>query len=218
MATAFLGVGSNIERERYIVAGLDALQGIFGELALSSVYDSEAIGFDGQPFLNLVARVETGLAVGELARQLRHIEVEHGRLPGATRFSARQLDIDLLTYDDEVGIIDGVDVTIFDCGFSAINQTAICFRSDGMNLPVFELRPRDLGDKSSGYPSIAFDKDTDFSGSYYLSGNDEAEIRSIFTPAIRSFFKLYNGRYVEGHGDALLYCIIGERIGLGTIP
>ena len=133
MATAFLGVGSNIERERYIVAGLDALQGVFGELALSSVYDSKAIGFDGQPFLNLVARVETGLSVGELARQLRHIEVEYGRLPGATRFSARQLDIDLLTYDDEVGIIDGVDLPR---GEILENAFVLC--------PLAELAPRAL--------------------------------------------------------------------------
>ena len=54
MASVYLGVGSNIERERYITAGLDALRGLFGEFALSSVYDSSAIGFDGQPFLNLV--------------------------------------------------------------------------------------------------------------------------------------------------------------------
>ena len=108
MATVFLGVGSNIERERYIVAGLDALQGLFGELALSSVYDSAAIGFDGQSFLNLVVQVETTLDVGELARQLRHVEVEHGRPAHATRFSSRQLDIDILTYDDKVGVIEGV--------------------------------------------------------------------------------------------------------------
>ena len=108
MATVFLGVGSNIERERYIVAGLDALQGLFGELALSSVYDSAAIGFDGQSFLNLVVQVETTLGVGELARQLRHVEVEHGRPAHATRFSSRQLDIDILTYDDKVGVIEGV--------------------------------------------------------------------------------------------------------------
>ena len=75
MPAVYLGVGSNIERERYIVAGLDALAGLFGELALSSVYDSEAIGFDGQPFLNLVVGVETGLSPGELSRRLRHIEV-----------------------------------------------------------------------------------------------------------------------------------------------
>jgi 2-amino-4-hydroxy-6-hydroxymethyldihydropteridine diphosphokinase len=110
MARVYLGVGSNIERERYIVAGLDALQGLFGELALSSVYDSRAIGFDGQPFLNLAVAIDTSLSVGQLARQLRHIEVEHGRPVHATRFSARQLDIDILTYDDEVGTVDGVEL------------------------------------------------------------------------------------------------------------
>ena len=110
MATVLLGVGSNIERERYIIAGLDALQGLFGDMALSSVYDSAAIGFDGQSFLNLVVRVDTGLAIGELARQLRHIEVEHGRPANASRFSARQLDIDILTYDDAIGVIEGVEL------------------------------------------------------------------------------------------------------------
>ncbi len=110
MARVYLGVGSNIERERYIVAGLDALQDLFGEVVLSPVYDSEAIGFEGMPFLNLVVRVNTDLEVGELARRLRHIEFEHGRLPDATRFSARQLDIDILTYDDRVGTEEGVEL------------------------------------------------------------------------------------------------------------
>jgi 2-amino-4-hydroxy-6-hydroxymethyldihydropteridine diphosphokinase len=110
MALIFLGLGSNIERERYIVAGLDALSDLFGELQLSSVYDSAAIGFDGQPFLNLVVAAQTSLEVGPLARRLRHIETEHGRPPQASRFSARQLDIDILTYDDRVGLIEGVEL------------------------------------------------------------------------------------------------------------
>ena len=110
MAMVFLGIGSNIERERYLCAGLDALQGLFGELALSSVYDSQAIGFEGQPFLNMVVSLETRLGVGELARQLRHVEYEHGRPLNATRFSARQLDIDILTYDSQVGEIEGVEL------------------------------------------------------------------------------------------------------------
>ena len=46
----------------------------------------------------------------ELARNLRQIEIEHGRPADATRFSARQLDIDILTYDDRVGLIDGVQL------------------------------------------------------------------------------------------------------------
>lgn len=108
MATVYLGLGSNIERERYLVAGLDALAALYGELALSSVYDCEAIGFDGQPFLNMVVGLRTATGVGELARDMRRIEIEHGRAPDAERFSARQLDIDILTYDDLAGEVAGV--------------------------------------------------------------------------------------------------------------
>ena len=110
MARVYLGVGSNIERERYITAGLDALADLFGHMDISPVYDSEAVGFEGQPFLNLVVGVNTDLTVAELAKQLRHIEYEHGRPENASRFSSRQLDIDILTYDDLVGVIEGVEL------------------------------------------------------------------------------------------------------------
>jgi 2-amino-4-hydroxy-6-hydroxymethyldihydropteridine diphosphokinase len=110
MAKVFLGLGSNIERERYIVAGLDAIERLFGELQHSSVYDSVAIGFQGQAFLNMVVGVETGLAMGEMASQLRQIEFEHGRPQNAPRFSSRQLDIDVLTYGDHSGTVDGVEL------------------------------------------------------------------------------------------------------------
>lgn len=107
MARIFLGLGSNIERERYLTAGLDALDGLLGELALSSVYDSAAIGFDGQPFLNMVVGATTDLPLPTLAARLRHIEHEHGRPVDAARFSARQLDIDILVYDELVGEFKG---------------------------------------------------------------------------------------------------------------
>ncbi|TGD72492.1 2-amino-4-hydroxy-6-hydroxymethyldihydropteridine diphosphokinase [Mangrovimicrobium sediminis] len=110
MAQVFLGLGSNVERERYIAAGLDALAELFGELAISPVYDCPAVGFDGQPFYNLVVGVETTLSVGELARRLRAIEMAHGRAADAPRFAPRQLDIDILTYDDLTGVIDGVEL------------------------------------------------------------------------------------------------------------
>lgn len=110
MAQVYLGLGSNIERERYLSAGLDALQGLFGALALSPVYDSAAIGFEGQPFLNMVVAVDTGLGVGELARHLRHIEIEHGRPANAQRYSSRQLDIDILTYKQLTGVVEGVEL------------------------------------------------------------------------------------------------------------
>lgn len=110
MARVYLGLGSNIERERYICAGLDALAALFGKLDLSPVYDCPAMGFEGRPFLNLVAGVDTQLSVIELARTLRHIETEHGRPENARRNSPRQLDIDILTYDDITGQIGGVEL------------------------------------------------------------------------------------------------------------
>ncbi|MFV0277262.1 MAG: 2-amino-4-hydroxy-6-hydroxymethyldihydropteridine diphosphokinase [Parahaliea sp.] len=108
MARVYLGLGSNIERERYLTAGLDTLASLYGKLALSPVYDCAAIGFAGQPFFNMVVGLDTAVSVAVLARDLRRIETEHGRRPDAARNTPRQLDIDLLTYDDLCGNIDGV--------------------------------------------------------------------------------------------------------------
>ena len=110
MARIYLGLGSNIERERYIVAGLDALQALLGDMQLSSVYESESIGFEGQPFLNMVVQATTELELGDLAARLRHIETQYGRPVNAQRFSSRQLDIDILTYDDLSGMVAGVEL------------------------------------------------------------------------------------------------------------
>jgi 2-amino-4-hydroxy-6-hydroxymethyldihydropteridine diphosphokinase len=152
MAQIYLGVGSNIERERYITAGLDALLGLFPEMALSSVYDSAAIGFEGQPFLNLVLGATTSLSLAELAVRLRHIEVEHGRPANAARFSPRHLDIDILTYDDAVGTFDGVTLPR-----EEILENAFVLR------PLAELAPDTLhpGVKRS-YRSLwaEYDRDT----------------------------------------------------------
>lgn len=108
MATVFLSLGSNIDRAHNIRSGLDQLAGTFGALRLSPVYESEAVGFDGSPFFNLVAAIETTLPVSELADRLRDIERSHGRVRGEKKFSSRTLDIDILTYDQKTGEVDGV--------------------------------------------------------------------------------------------------------------
>ncbi len=111
MARVYLSLGSNIDRYRYISAGLDALADRFGELLISSVYESEAVGFDGDNFLNLVVGLDTGMELGALASVLRKIEHDNDRRrDGGPRFSARTLDIDILTYDELVGCHDGVDL------------------------------------------------------------------------------------------------------------
>ena len=108
MAQVFLSLGSNIDRERHIRSALDALAQQFGELQVSRVFESEAVGFDGDNFYNLVVGLHTSLPVGQLALRLREIEDANGRVRSGPKFSARTLDIDILTYDDSVGEIDGV--------------------------------------------------------------------------------------------------------------
>jgi len=100
MARVYVSIGSNIEREANIRGGVADLQERFGELTLSPVYESEAVGFDGDNFYNLVAAFDTELDVLEVARVLREIEDAHGRTREGPRFSSRTLDIDMLLYDE----------------------------------------------------------------------------------------------------------------------
>ncbi|MFK7975833.1 MAG: 2-amino-4-hydroxy-6-hydroxymethyldihydropteridine diphosphokinase [Halioglobus sp.] len=133
MTAVFLGLGSNIERERYLAIGLDALQALFGEMSLSPVYDSSAIGFEGDPFLNMVVGVETTLPLGEMAAALREIEELYGRPANATRFSSRLLDIDILTYGSAVGVLEGIELPR-----EEITENAFVLR------PLAELAPGTL--------------------------------------------------------------------------
>lgn len=110
MARVYLSLGSNIEPDVHIASCLDELQALFGELVISSVYESEAVGFDGDNFLNLVVGIETELSVGELSQSLKAMEDRHGRERTGPKFSGRTLDVDILTYDNSNGVIDGIEL------------------------------------------------------------------------------------------------------------
>ncbi|MGN4978674.1 2-amino-4-hydroxy-6-hydroxymethyldihydropteridine diphosphokinase [Aeromonas sp. 95A] len=102
MTTIYISIGSNIERDRHIRAGLDALHAEFGELRVSRVFESEAVGFNGRPFYNLVAAAETDLPLATVCQRLRAMEFAHGRESDAKKFAPRTLDLDLLLYGDLV--------------------------------------------------------------------------------------------------------------------
>ena len=104
----YLGLGSNQSPDFHIRQALDALYQQFGNLRISPVYESAAVGFSGDNFLNLVVEINTSLSVGELLQTLRTIENQNGRNRTAPRFSGRTLDIDILLYGDVVGVVEGV--------------------------------------------------------------------------------------------------------------
>ncbi|HEY7841845.1 MAG TPA: 2-amino-4-hydroxy-6-hydroxymethyldihydropteridine diphosphokinase, partial [Gammaproteobacteria bacterium] len=61
MTRVFVGVGSNVDRERSVRTGVAELRNRFGSLELSPVYENPAVGFAGDSFYNLVAAFETDL-------------------------------------------------------------------------------------------------------------------------------------------------------------
>jgi 2-amino-4-hydroxy-6-hydroxymethyldihydropteridine diphosphokinase len=108
MALVYLSLGSNIQRNLHISAALDSLAENFGELVISSVYESESVGFEGDSFYNLVVGIESDIPAGHISRVLKQIEDKNGRDRNAPRFGPRSLDIDILTVGDIAGEIDGI--------------------------------------------------------------------------------------------------------------
>lgn len=102
MSTAWLGLGSNVDAKANIRAGINALRKTFDKVSLSPSYASKSVGFDGDDFINLVARVETEMHPLQLRHYLRELEDSYGRKRDVPKFSDRSLDIDILMYDNLV--------------------------------------------------------------------------------------------------------------------
>jgi len=83
-------------------AALQSLEARFGPLTVSPVYETGAVGFEGEPFLNLAVGLETTRDPGQVVQDLKAIEREQGRTPDSNGFKPRTLDLDLLLYDDLV--------------------------------------------------------------------------------------------------------------------
>ena len=102
----YLGLGSNVERERHLNAGLDALAGFLQQMRCSAVFESQAVGIKSGPFFNLVVTGFTELPLIELDRRLKFIEADNGRY--APDRKGLPLDIDVLMYGDLHGNFDGL--------------------------------------------------------------------------------------------------------------
>lgn len=117
MIQVCLGLGSNVEPERNLRAAVATLAGALGDFALSPVYRSQAVGFEGDAFLNLVALGYTERTIAELLELIEELHAAAGRRRGGSRFAARTLDVDLLSYGGAVDPALGVprsDITRYD--------------------------------------------------------------------------------------------------------
>ena len=150
MVHVYISIGSNQEPRRNIQSCLQRLHESFGELQVSTVYENEAVGFEGENFYNLVVGFDTVLPVEEVTRILHRIEDEHGRIRSGKKFSSRTLDLDLLLYGDLVLKTDTLQLPR-----DEINRYAFVLR------PLAELAPglqhpslgKTMADLWSDFPS-----------------------------------------------------------------
>ena len=101
----FLSIGSNIEAIKNIDFALKELNLILSNINKSSKYQTKAVGFEGDDFLNLVVSGDSSVSFDELNLKLKKIEDLSGRNRNAPKFSARTLDIDIVLQLDEDEII-----------------------------------------------------------------------------------------------------------------
>jgi len=137
MSRVFLSLGSNIDRVQNIISALEQLKNRFGELELSSVYESEAVGFSGDCFLNMVVGIRCDITLRVLSRFLKKLEDQHGRERTGPRFASRTLDIDIVIFDDLLGVHEGIELPRPELYYNAF-----------VLWPLAELSPKGTDPKS----------------------------------------------------------------------
>jgi 2-amino-4-hydroxy-6-hydroxymethyldihydropteridine diphosphokinase len=111
---AYIALGSNTgDRELNLLRAVAEI----GKLpasrvtGLSPFYETSPVGVTDQPpFVNAVLRLSTGFSSRELLNRLQHIEdMVFGRIR-TVRWGARNIDLDLLLFGDEVVEAEGLTV------------------------------------------------------------------------------------------------------------
>ncbi len=97
-----LGLGSNVgNREDYIRRAIDALSEEFSVTKVSEIYETKAWGEENQAdFLNACLIAETDKSPEEVLDIIKQIENHLGRTK-TYRWGPREIDIDILLYDDK---------------------------------------------------------------------------------------------------------------------
>ena len=110
MTRVYLSIGSNIDRDINLRSCVRQIKEKYRRLTLSSVYQTRAIGFEGDDFYNMAIGFDSTLTVEDIHGALRKIESAHGRRRDADKLRPRPLDIDLLLFGNLVRHRDNLDI------------------------------------------------------------------------------------------------------------
>jgi 2-amino-4-hydroxy-6-hydroxymethyldihydropteridine diphosphokinase len=103
MSKVFLGIGGNIgNKQANFNKVYNLIERKLGQIsAKSSVYESPPWGFHAENnFWNQILIIKTGLTPEELLSKIYEIESSFGRKRKSKHYASREMDIDILYYDD----------------------------------------------------------------------------------------------------------------------
>jgi 2-amino-4-hydroxy-6-hydroxymethyldihydropteridine diphosphokinase len=102
MSQVYVAIGSNVNPEENIGKAARELKRLFPDARFSSWYRNQAVGFDGDDFVNGVVGFTTTLPLRSVIDRLHEIEALCGRPRNAARWAPRTMDLDVLLYDNVV--------------------------------------------------------------------------------------------------------------------
>ncbi|MDX8395334.1 MAG: 2-amino-4-hydroxy-6-hydroxymethyldihydropteridine diphosphokinase [Mariprofundaceae bacterium] len=105
MTSALIGMGSNIDPERHLLSAAQHIRTLYSSARFSAVYQTAAVGMDGDDFLNACCLIEDVPKKNVLSAWLKSIEDDHGRERSEGSWKPRTLDLDLLMFDGQA--LDG---------------------------------------------------------------------------------------------------------------
>lgn len=122
LKSVYIGLGSNQgNREEYLQSAIQAIYRKIGSVKkVSHVYETPAWGFEGHAFYNACIEVNTRLSSQSVLKALLQIESSLGRDRKKKGYQNRNIDLDILFYDND------------------------CIDEDNLKIPHPELSKRDF--------------------------------------------------------------------------
>jgi 2-amino-4-hydroxy-6-hydroxymethyldihydropteridine diphosphokinase len=100
--TAVLGLGSNVDPARHLRLAIRRLREVVVVEAVSTAWQSPAVGSDGPDYVNAAVLVRTPMRKEWLMARLKEIEDELGRMRTQGQPARLKIDIDIVVFDSEI--------------------------------------------------------------------------------------------------------------------
>ena len=97
----YLNLGSNLEPEENIPLAIKLLKEVGEISAVSSVWETESVGYAAPNFLNVCVLLRTPFDAEHVKHKInRPIEAQMGRVRGENKNAPRPIDIDIVLFDE----------------------------------------------------------------------------------------------------------------------